>query len=1774
MPGEPKAELGPGGEFSDTCSAADAMGRADLARQERRFRGRNSPFGHPAGNACFSRFRLPGFRRALGAWAAVFGLAALVTAPVPVAAVQIARLVSNTGQGSGGANPAYFDTDHNQNFYFYYGSNSSGYMLTSVDIELEVGNPEGSPEPTYSVSIERLRWERSEPIGLRLGTLKNPSKLKTGLNRFTAPGTGIRLPRGWTFQGYGVTIDVSDVGGRDIQIARTWSDGEDSGSAAGLTVGNYSATRSINVKENGGWWKWGGSSLKIAVNGYPYTHGMPGKVPAPAVSAGTAASSLSVSWNSYQTDTDYDLRYYAGDADPADPADWVEEGEPGGHTHTGTATTATITGLAQGTAYRVQVRAANGVGPGPWSDSGSATTGSSNTAPRLLQLSGSDGCEEKTSGTAFATLNLATNALISTTPLAGRDRCSGSDRMAPMFEDPDGDALTYSTSYTLPAKVHFFDGFPRIAAPGSPEGGSQGRLYFRGVTAHEAADIRVDVTATDPHGASASTHVVLKGKPPANTAAPRFAATASRRNMAVGAPARWVLPAASGGDTTYTDARGDTITVPYVYAVSELPAGLVFDAATRTVRGTPTTLGTYRFTYTADDADGAYSLKSSPSAADTADAASQTATITVAEVIGFEATGAPTISGLARAGETLRASSDDIADADGLTGAAFAFQWVSRANGTDTDIAGATSSSYVPGPSDVGAAVKVRASFTDDAGFAESLTSDATAQVAPAPLTASFHGLPAAHDGSGLFSFEIRFSREFQGLRLTAFEAGALSVTGGRLVDVRRAVAGQNRRLTVRVRPASSGDVTVALAATTDCSAAGAICMDGGRTLESAVSATVAGPAALTASFHGLPDAHDGERRFEFEVRFSEEVAGLRLTAVQAALTVTGGRLVDVKRTVRGENRRVTVQVRPAGAGAVTVALAATTDCSAAGAICASGGKKLAALSATVPGPNAPATGAPTIAGTAQVGGTLTASTAGIADADGLANAIFAFQWVSVRDGADTDIAGATSSSYTLADADADASIRVRVSFTDDAGNAETLTSAATAPVALPPLTASFHGMAAGHDGSRRFAFEIRFSEEVAGLRLTAVQAALSVTNGKVVAVKRAVAGQIRRVTVQVRPDGVDDVTITLPATADCSASGAICTPDGRRLSSALTATVRGPVALSVADAGASEADEAIAFTVTLSRAASGTVTVDYATRDGTATAGEDYTFTRGTLTFAAGELGKTVSVPLLDDAIDEGEETFTLKLTNPLGAAIGDGEATGTIENSDPLQRMWLSRFGRTVAGHVVDAVSDRLAKPLSGAQVTAGGQSLNPAQTRDGAALSAFVRGFGAPDGSVPGDESGLGSPGSGPGQAWAGPGLRGSPTLDSAPARGISHRELLLGSAFHLARENDGTGPGLAAWGRVTTGGFDGEAPADSGTVRIDGDVTTGVLGADAEWERLLAGVAVSMSEGEGSFEQPGVDTGTIESTMTTVSPYARVGVTDRVSVWGLAGWGTGDMTIVQAANDRGHPERTTRAGLAMRLAALGGRGALIEADESGGIDLALRADAFWMETESEPVSNEGSTAAKATRVRLALEGSRSLVMGGGGVFTPGIELGLRHDGGDAETGTGVELGGRVSWMDPETGLGVEARTRALIAHENSDYGDWGASGAVRLAPGASGRGLSFRLAPTWGAPSSGVERLWSARDARGLSSSETFEPERRLDGEFGYGLPAFGGAFTGTPNVGFGFSDTVRDWRIGWRLTPAARGSAGFEVKLGATRKEPANHHGPVEHGVALRGAIRW
>ena len=261
------------------------------------------------------------------------------------------------------------------------------------------------------------------------------------------------------------------------------------------------------------------------------------------------------------------------------------------------------------------------------------------------------------------------------------------------------------------------------------------------------------------------------------------------------------------------------------------------------------------------------------------------------------------------------------------------------------------------------------------------------------------------------------------------------------------------------------------------------------------------------------------------------------------------------------------------------------------------------------------------------------------------------------------------------------------------------------------PLTASFSGAPAEHDGTSSFELQFRLSEEPTGLSYRTVHNGLFNVSGATIGrAWRLQKGNNQGWGLRMTPSGFGDVTLVVRATTDCAGTPGVCTSDGRMLGGGLQVTIAGPPTLSVADAQVDEnLDATLDFEVTLSRALNETVTVRYTTADGNARAGADYTSTSGTLTFAVGDTSKTVAVPVLDDGIDEGSETMILRLQSPSPTRVklADAEATGTINNTDPMPRAWITRFGRTVGGQVVDALTGRL-EGGGGTNVTVGGMSL----------------------------------------------------------------------------------------------------------------------------------------------------------------------------------------------------------------------------------------------------------------------------------------------------------------------------------------------------------------------------------------------------------------------------------------------------------------------------------
>ena len=573
------------------------------------------------------------------------------------------------------------------------------------------------------------------------------------------------------------------------------------------------------------------------------------------------------------------------------------------------------------------------------------------------------------------------------------------------------------------------------------------------------------------------------------------------------------------------------------------------------------------------------------------------------------------------------------------------------------------------------------------------------------------------------------------------------------------------------------------------------------------------------------------------------------------------------------------------------------------------------------------------------------------------------------------------------------------------------------------------------------------------------------------------------------------------------------------------------PPALSVADATAVEPGVGqsanLDFVVTLNRAASGTVTVDYATSDGTATAGADYTAASGTLTFQPGDTSKTVAVVVLNDSHNEGSETMTLTLSNATGAVIDSNasQASGTITNKDPVPRAWISRFGRTVADQVLDAVDIRMGStPTPGLGVTLAGERLDWwADSDEGQPMAQQAVAQLA---------------------QWL---TVGSGDNGDLAVRTVTGSELLADSSFALSSRTAG-GALLSFWGRGAVTSFEGR----EGELSLDGEVTTWMLGTDWSWgqwpdgqgvtRHSTAGLLLSRSRADGGYAGTGSGTdnrflGDVVSTLTGVFPWGRYRFTDRLEAWGAVGYGQGELEVTpkQATGQDGAMLTTD---LNLWLAAGGLQGTLLDGGNDG-ITLTGKTDVMAVVTSSAQVTGQDGNLAAAeatvTRLRLGLEAQCPFSFGepdaaARATLTPSLELGLRHDGGDAETGFGLDLGGGFTLSHPARGLQAEVRGRGLLTHVAEGFRDQGFSGSLSWQQRPdSDLGAMLSLTQTMGGSSSGGADALLSRvnlDRVGQRRRRGNRPAAPAPGTpTQLRLPCLGRAFYADAGVGVG---PLRQW----------------------------------------------
>jgi len=283
------------------------------------------------------------------------------------------------------------------------------------------------------------------------------------------------------------------------------------------------------------------------------------------------------------------------------------------------------------------------------------------------------------------------------------------------------------------------------------------------------------------------------------------------------------------------------------------------------------------------------------------------------------------------------------------------------------------------------------------------------------------------------------------------------------------------------------------------------------------------------------------------------------------------------------------------------------------------------------------------------------------------------------------------------------------------------------------------------------------------------------------------------------------------------------------------------------------------------------------------------------------------------------------------------------------------------------------------------------------------------------------------------------------------------------------------------------------------------------------------------------------------------------------------------------DAAVPDQTTpgegtalASGLAMAMTAGGVRSDLADS-MVGGFGLAFKADALWVGTGIDGVDGlEGrlaATAAAVTRYRTALETSRGYRFKQRLSIQPSLEVGLRRDGGDAETGAGMDISGGLIVSDTLGGLSAEIRMGTLLAHQDEGFRERSVSAAFSFDPTRqSPLGFLAKVTPSWGGQAArGAEALWGRDTMAGMAHGGMLGGNR-LEAELGYGL-AVGSRLVGTPRFGFATSEYGRDYRLGYGLTVLQVGATSFDLGVDAQRRESAGH-GDAENGVLARLAARW
>ncbi|MCY4093565.1 MAG: hypothetical protein OXG05_00405 [Gammaproteobacteria bacterium] len=521
------------------------------------------------------------------------------------------------------------------------------------------------------------------------------------------------------------------------------------------------------------------------------------------------------------------------------------------------------------------------------------------------------------------------------------------------------------------------------------------------------------------------------------------------------------------------------------------------------------------------------------------------------------------------------------------------------------------------------------------------------------------------------------------------------------------------------------------------------------------------------------------------------------------------------------------------------------------------------------------------------------------------------------------------------------------------------------------------------------------------------------------------------------------------------------------------------------------------------------------------------YSITSGNSGIASTTLSGTTAMV---GPVSRGSTNFTVTATDPHGGSasvtgsvtVGDGELKAVAAKS-------LAGFGRALLASVSSSVGSRVMTDARSSDLTL--DAWAPVENQGAMALNMSA------------DERSD--------AAWntvnaANTASTTSATTDAFGGQmtGLDALQSTFGQNFALNLGSSENPSNWSVWGDIDRQSYEGEG--------YDGMASSVYLGADVTVaECWIFGVAVSSSSGESDYSW-GTATQTMDLSLTTVLPYVSYQPTNGSSIWGVAGFGSGelDTTVVGASNDVSD--------LTSTITMVGGSQELTKV---GRMSLALRGDAATASLETEDGNGAADgLAADVNRIRVGLEGSFRTETGQGGMLEPFGQVSLRSDGGDGDTGTGIEVAGGVRMTSSTFTLEIQGRTLAM--HGADEYSESGFSLMAKLNPSASMTGVAVTIAPRWGADALGNGMLWqddlkvgSANTYGALTGFGNAGANKSIDAQIGYGMLVANEQYLLTPFVDFGVTDgDRREMLLGASLRQLAQGNAILDINLALGRVE--------------------